>query len=279
MNLLGKVLTGVIVVTSIGVMFIAIVVYSTHRNFKEDADNLTAQLSDAKNENQQLESKLRSLESYLTSEVEASQQEVAKLETERVQLGNENQEFQLELDQLRQDQRARIAAVDATQKNNESLTTEVNTLRVAIQENQQARDDAVAKTIRNTAELHQADRVLSALKERGAQLVQQLSEATSLLRNNDIDPNTDPQAATPNVRGIVSATRRAAGKQLIEISVGADDGIKPLHTVEIYRGDRYLGRAVIIKTEPDRAVGRIINRFQEGQIQEGDNVATKFRIS
>ena len=70
----------------------------------------------------------------------------------------------------------------------------------------------------------------------------------------------------------------SAGNQLIEITVGADDGLKPGHTIEVFRGERYLGRAEILRTEPDRAVGRVIRRFQLGPIQEGDDVATRLRI-
>ncbi len=279
MNLLGKVLTGVILITSLIVMVVAVMVYSTHRNFKEDADKLTAQLNNAKQQNQQLESKLRSLESLLTGEVETAKQEVAKLESERIQLVAENTTFQSELDLLRQEQRTNTAAVVATQSNNESLTSEVDALRTAIQENQQARDEAVAVTIRATDELHQAQGTLTSLRERSIQLVQELGTATSMLRESGIDPSTDPKAGVPNVRGVVSAIHRAAGNQLIEVSVGADDGIKPGHTIEVFRGERYLGRAEILKTEPDRAVGRVIRRFQQGQIQEGDHVATKLRIS
>ena len=69
-----------------------------------------------------------------------------------------------------------------------------------------------------------------------------------------------------------------AGTQLIEISVGENDGIKPGHTVEVFRGERYLGRAEILRTEPDRAVGRVLRKFQKGQIQEDDDVATKLRV-
>ena len=65
---------------------------------------------------------------------------------------------------------------------------------------------------------------------------------------------------------------------MIEITVGADDGLRKGHTVEIFRGQRYLGRAVIIRTEPDRAVARVIRKFQQGPIQENDDVATKLRI-
>ena len=48
--------------------------------------------------------------------------------------------------------------------------------------------------------------------------------------------------------------------------------------VEIFRGDRYLGRAEIMRADPDRAVGRILREFQQGQIQENDDVATKLRV-
>jgi hypothetical protein len=82
----------------------------------------------------------------------------------------------------------------------------------------------------------------------------------------------------PRVRGKVTRTRRADGNQFIEITIGADDGVRPGQTIEIFRGERYLGRAQIMKADPDRAVGRIIREFQQGQIQENDDVATKLRV-
>ncbi len=278
MNLLGKSITVGIAVASILMMAFSLAVYSTHRNWRDDAQKLQTQLTEATNKNTQLESSRRSLESHLTAEVEASQQVVRKLESERVALIDQNTSIQSVLDQLRQQERTNTAAVASTQQNNEKLTAEVEALRAEIRENQQARDEAVAITIRSTDELHQAKGKLSALGERQAQLTQQLAEKVSLLRDNHIDPATDPQAAVPSIRGIVSATLRQAGNQLIEISVGADDGLKRGHTIEVFRGDRYLGRAEIIRTEPDRAVGRVIRKFQQGQIQEGDDVATKLRI-
>ena len=278
MNLLGKSLTVFIAIAAIMLMAFSMAVYSTHRNWRDDAEKLSAQLSEATNRNEQLQSSYNSLESQLTAEVEAAQQEVRKLESERVQLIEQNTSIQSVLDQLRQQERANTAAVASTQQNNEKLTAEVEALRAEIRENQQARDQAVATTIRSTDDLHQAQGRLSSLNERHIQLAQQLGEATAMLRENGIDPTTDSQAAVPSVRGVVSATIRQAGSQLIEVSVGADDGLKRGYTIEVFRGERYLGRAEIIRTEPDRAVGRVIRRFQQGQIQEGDDVATKLRI-
>lgn len=278
MNLLGKFFIVSIAVAAVFMMAISMAVYTNHRNWRTEAENLNTQLSEAKNKNEQLDSSYRSLESQLTAEVEASQQEVRKLESERVALISQNTTIQTDLDQLRQQERASIAAVASTQQNNEKLAAEVKRLRAAIRENQQARDEAVATTIRTTDQRHQLQGKLSMLEERHIQLAQQLGEATSLLRENGIDASADPQVAVPSVRGMVSATLRQAGSQLIEITIGSDDGLKAKQTIEIFRGERYLGRAEILRTEPDRAVGRIIRRFQQGQIQEGDDVATKLRV-
>jgi len=155
------------------------------------------------------------------------------------------------------------------------LTDEVAKLRQDIRDNQQARDQAFAQTLRATTDLHVVGGQLQQLQERNQQVVEQLAHVTMKAEAGGVDLKGD--VVTP-VRGVVSKTQRENGVQLIEISVGADDGVKKGNTVEVFRGDRYLGRAEIIRTDPDRAVGRVMREFQQGQIQEGDHVATKLRV-
>jgi hypothetical protein len=207
--------------------------------------------------------------------MEAAQQDVRKLESERVALVNQNTAIQREVDGLRAERRANDALVAATEENNNRLTEEVLKLRDLIKENQQARDEAFATTLKATSQLHTTAGDLQTTQERNDQLVQQVASLRRVVTENGLNEN---EPVTDQVRGKISATRRADGGQLIEITVGADDGIRPGGTVEIYRGDRYLGRAEILRAEPDKAVGRILREFQQGQIQEGDDVATKFRI-
>ena len=278
MNFFGKILIGLTAIASIFLLVASLAVYSTHRNWKEDFDALKVQLSTAQNQNQQLESQKNSLEGQLTAEVEFARQEASKLATEREQLVSQNIDIQRRLDELTQLERTNTAAVASTQANNEKLTGEVGVLREEIRTNQAERDLAFTTALQATDDLHQADNELTTLRERNTQLAQEVGNKTALLDENGIDPNTDPDAVMPRVRGIVSKTQSTAGSLLIEVTVGADDGLKPGHTVEVFRGDRYLGRAEILKTEPDRAVGRILRQFQQGQIEEGDDVATRFRI-
>lgn len=278
MNTLGKYLTGFIVLASVSLMTVSMMVYSTHKNWRTAAETLKSQLDAARNENQQLENRYNSLDSQLQAEVEAALQDVRKLESERVQLMAQNNLIQKQLEELQLEQRGNTAAVAATQANNKELTEELLALRASLLENQQKRDEAVNTAIAATDELHQAQGKLSTLVERNTQLTQDIAMKTSMLRENGFDPTATPDDVVPQVRGVVSAMRRSAGNQLIEITIGADDGVRKGHTVEIYRGQKYLGRAEIIRTEPDRAVARIIRKFQQGQIQEDDSVATKLRV-
>lgn len=278
MSFLGKILTGLICIASLFMMWVSINVYATHKNWKAEAEKLKSNLSQATASNAELESRLQSLQTTLTAEAEDLRRQAVKLETERTTLLSLNNTLQNDLDQLRQKQRANTAAVASTQANNEKLTEEVASLRSMNLENQEKRDQAFRIMIAATDNLHQAKGRLDSLEERNVQLVAELGQKRVLLNENGINPDTDPESVVPQVRGQVFATRRNAGSQLIEVSIGSDDGLKPGHTVEVFRGDRYLGRAEILTTEPDRAVGRVIRRFQQGQIQEGDNVATKLRI-
>jgi hypothetical protein len=278
MNLLGKIFVVFIVLVSFGLMLLSMIVYATHKNWHEEATAVKGRLDQARSENEQLQSRYQSLDSQLKSELEAARQEVRKLETERVTLLNENTTFQKDLDQLNQERREATEMVAETQTNNSGLMKEVAGLRQEIRDTQQARDEAFAITLNSTSELHKQQGNLVSTLERQRQLVKQVSHQTEILRRKGIDPNDSLDAIAPHVRGIVNATRRVSGNQFIEISIGADDGLKPGHTLEVFRGERYLGRAEIMRTEPDRAVARIIRRFQKGQIQEGDNVATKLRV-
>jgi hypothetical protein len=90
-----------------------------------------------------------------------------------------------------------------------------------------------------------------------------------------LNPNTPANAVTPTVDGVVSKIERTGGQQLVEVTIGSDDGLKSGDTLEVFRGSKYLGRLNVMTTAPDKAVGRVNRNFQQGQIMEGDRVATR----
>jgi predicted nucleic acid-binding Zn-ribbon protein len=278
MNWLGKIFVVLIFIMSIVFMTLALAVYATHKNWKDEATALNTRLTNANAEFERQKSEFNERESQLTAAVEASKQEISKLESERVALTERNAGIQSELDQLKAERRDATAAVAATQQNNQRLAQEVTGLRDDIRENQQARDRAFATTLKATEDLHQTKAELDATLERARQLTTQVADYTHIMNSSGVDPNTPPDAVVPTVNGLVSQVRQSAGTQLVELTIGADDGLKQGNTVEVYRGDRYLGRVEILRTSPDRAVGRVDRKFQQGRIVEGDRVATRLQI-
>ena len=84
-----------------------------------------------------------------------------------------------------------------------------------------------------------------------------------------------------DVEGKVSAIDAAAG--LMEISVGSNNGLLTGHTLEVYRtndgkgGAKYLGTLRIEQTEPDRSVGKVLNKLN-APVEVGDRVSNKFFV-
>ena len=281
MNLLGKIFVVLITVLSIVFMTLAMMVYATHKNWRDvvkGPNGLEAKLAQATTEYSQLQNQYNRLESQLKAESEAALQQVRKLESERVALVERGAAIQTELDEERRTRRDHTAAVAATQQNNERLAEEVGNLRDDIRNNQQARDTAFATSLQATEELHQVKGQFDTALERTRQLTSQVADYRTVMDSSGIDPNTDPNAVVPRVNGLVSQVKQTAGAQLVEVTIGSDDGLKQGHTAEVYRGDKYLGRVEIIKTSPDRSVGRVDRRFQQGQILEGDRVATRLQV-
>ena len=93
-----------------------------------------------------------------------------------------------------------------------------------------------------------------------------------VLDRHDLDEFTPVVDIPPRVDGVVTAV---SDRDLLEISIGSDDGLRVGHTLEVYRNNSYLGRVVVRRTEPDRAVVEILPEYRKGTIRKGDRVATK----
>ena len=109
-------------------------------------------------------------------------------------------------------------------------------------------------------------------EEKNTQAVLQIAQMKMVMDAHGLRPDTLVAHIPPKVEGVVL---EVSDKDLIEISIGKDDGLKEGHTLEVYRDNTYLGRIVIRRTAPDRAVGQIIKELQRGQIKRGDRVSTK----
>jgi len=287
MNLVGKIFTVLIFVMSLVFMSFAVAVYATHKNWRDTVMRppaeagrgqevgLQHQLENAKARNTELKDRLDQLEGALAAEKAAKRQALSKLETENEELKRERDQTEKEHAKLVQSQREAVAAMQATQETLTALRKEVDTLRADIRTAQSSRDDHFKQVVDLTDQLHQAVNEYKRLKARQVTLVADLAKCKELLRVHEISLEGDE--TPPRVDGLVLAT---PGAGLIEVSIGADDGLRKGHTLEVYRiaggQSTYLGRVVVMKTSPDKSVCKVDPNFRRGTIQKGDRVASKF---
>lgn len=291
MNLVGKILTVLILVMSLVFMSFAVAVYATHKSWKEvvtrpkeDAGpgkpvGLQHQLEESEARNEQLKDQHAQLQRKLDEQKTDALQVRGKLETQLDLRNQELAEKEESLSKHREDLRQAVASTKAAHETLETIRAEVDQLRKDIEEANVARDANFKEVVRLTDEMHQAVNELKRLKERNQQLVAELAKAREVLDHFGLKPEPSLYAETPpeGVEGVVLAAR----PDMVEISIGSDDGIRKGHKLELVRvsgGSRsYVGRIEVVQAYPDKAVCTILRDFQKSQVQRGDRVFSRLQ--
>lgn len=281
MTLLGKVFTVLIFIMSILFMGFSVVVFATHRNWKSLVDNsdtakgplgLKQQLQAQVETNKGLRAELDTLKNQLAVEMAARRSALSAAETKLAEAQQRLSAKEAELAGLQSAQTEATAALNAAETRLKELVMEVQKLRDEIRDVQLKRDEFFARVVKLTDDLHGAAGVERNLKEREAQLINEINKYKRVTDVLGVNPNIPVEAIAPPLDGIVVAVGE---KNLIEVSLGSDDGLRVGHKVDVFRDNNYLGSAVVLKTEPDRAVAQVDDKSQRGLIKVRDRVATK----
>lgn len=287
MNFVGKILIMLILVMSFVFMGFAVAVYATHTNWRDkvlgsanapsadEKSGLKKVLADKKAENAELQAALEKLKAEKDAEIKDKAESLVKLETEKKALQSERDDLTKQRDELSKKEKAAVAALDSSSKNLEKLTAEVGKIRQEIRVAQDDRDKQFAQVVKLTDQVHQREGEVVRLTERSKQLTQDITKARALLAKHGEDVNSPLDKTPPQLFGKVLAIN---DEKMVEVSVGSDDGLRVGHTMEVYRGDKYIGRVVILTTNTDRSVAKILPDYTKTPIQKGDNVATRLKV-
>ena len=162
----------IVLFMSILLMTLGLVVNRTHRNLKDERDDLKTQVDAAQKTYKELVAKHKQLDSELQREQVAVVNQLRKLEHERVTLIGRNETLEQNLQALTDVRRERTAEVLAVQERNNRLAGQVNDLQSEIKSNQQARDQAFVTVVKTTEELHQLQGQLEHTLERNSDLTE-----------------------------------------------------------------------------------------------------------
>ena len=150
MTFFGKILTVAILLMSVFYMGFALLVYSTHKDWKTEATNLQQQLAAEKNRVSQLAAQLDALDNQLTAEQARRAFQIAKLETELDEKRKDYDAVVRTEQQLQQENRELNATLQITQTNISRVSDENEELRSSVLATQQDRDAVFKSAVRSS---------------------------------------------------------------------------------------------------------------------------------
>jgi hypothetical protein len=273
MTLVGKIFTMLILVLSIVFMSFSMMVFATHKNWKTTAAKLQTDLGAANTALKDAKELLEREKMELAREQAARKAALAALQVRATRAEETLSAKQNELTTLAGSHSKATAAAEEAQRRLATLEDETKKLRDDLRGAQKKTDQMFLTVVDLTDKLNQAESLRQNLEEVNTQATQQMSQMKMVLDRNGLTADSLIAHIPPKVDGVVL---EMSERDLMEISIGADDGLKIGHSLDVYRGNQYLGRIVIKKTNPDRAVGQVMKELQRGQIKPGDRVTTKF---
>ena len=280
-NVVAKTLIVLQLVFSLCFMCFAGAVYTFQKGWRDKAEASARQVSD--------------LQKSLSDQQSARADEKTKLEADKKKLEDDAGNKTAQINQLTNDlgqARAGFAAAEqerdkyladllVAQQEAQARITETTASRSEINSLREQINAGIAQ--RRALEDQNLDRQgkIDEAAEREQQMLTEIGRLRDLCRVNRVDPNDvvvgPVPAAIVRVDGVVRQSRKNASRsaELVEISIGSDDGIGPKMKLIVFRGSRYICEIEITDVYPDMAVGRVIEETRNGSIERGDNVTTK----
>ena len=287
MSFLGKLLVGLQLFLSIVFLIFAGAVFSTQKNWKAAKELVDGNYTKLDADKKQIE------EAFAAHKTRAD----IDLKNEQQRAANAEGQVKLLKDQ-----------VDAADKENVAAKTERDEQRelakVSVEEARQRREEALLQRgINNDLQklLNEKNERLKAsedvnfnlkvaeksLFDKHSKVLSDLALYQKIIAANGL--STDPQSVAglqtppPAVDGEVLETKKGSrgSGDLIEISIGSDDGLAEGHKLSVYRSQtadraaKYLGDIKLVYVTPDRAVGAVVLKAKNGVIERGDNVTSK----
>ncbi|MCO6458033.1 MAG: hypothetical protein J5I93_22240 [Pirellulaceae bacterium] len=289
MTLLGKIFTMLILVMSVLFMGFSIAVFATHRQWDKVVNNpnpdpskgeqlgLKQQVEQQKQVNEELRRELEKSKAALAQEQAARRHILGNLYSQLDQRVQELSDKQKELDALNAFKSTATETLNTNANTLEKLTKEVMDLRDEIRVAEEDRNAQFSKVVSLTDQVNRTQGLYDQLEERRTQLALQITRMKGVMDKLGITVDTPTDNIPPKLDGWIVAVG-ATNTDLVEISLGSDDGIRKGHQLDVYRNGQYLGRIVVMETQPDRAVATILKEYRRGIIKKDDRVSTKLSL-
>jgi hypothetical protein len=275
MNLLGKLFIVLIFIGSIVLAAFSVTLYATHTNWKKQAETLTVELNQKKDELKKLQDAKVSMETALKLEIKRQADRIIALAMKAGDLERDNDEARDQFAKLKEELTTAVAVTEAA-------LAEAEAFRIQLDETSkklyQAQSEWVSMSTdlgKRVDEAHSLAIQLTHFERTSAQLAKDYRDAIEVLRTHGLQPNPALYAKHPPA-GIEGTVTEVRDRGVVQISIGSDSGLSKGHQLDIVR-DRegrssYIGKIEITSTAADVAVAQVMPEFRRGVVQRGDKV-------
>lgn len=283
MSTLSKVFVILVVVASFVYLGVTSALFAHRVNWKERHDGVKADAAKKEAElTQQVQTKAADIEQRdskiagLDSEIRNRAQVIEKLETDNKTANAKNEKLTTELAGIRTDVNTLKSNLDEAQKRNEILQDKVAEL-------QKEKDQAIAERDNKQNALKETESRLTISERNLADLEKQYIGRMKELDEVKTQMNA-LVAAGVNVEGISKGAKKPVDARVIAvsdvmnlliISAGRDSGVEPGMEFTIYRGDKFVGKAVVEKADKDWSSCRSVKEFEVERPSVGDAASSK----
>ncbi len=282
MTTVGKILVVLHLVLSVMFMAFAGAVYTAQTNWKEATKKAKDELARSKttigNITAERDKDLADAAdkiARLTTENQKLSGQGTALSTQVAALDSENRQLRKEVDQQRDF--AALTTTEAIERKKEAdLQRDVNSQLFA------SRETLVKNRNETEDKRFSLDVQLQQVSDKYEQLLNDYKITKSFLASKKL--TTDPKemivqtAPPPPVDGLITEVRKSdkSSQELVEISIGSDDGLVNGHKMTISNGSKYIGVVRLTMVQADKSVGTVVERAKNMTVHAGDKVSTKF---
>lgn len=273
MNLIGKILTILILLMSVSFFFISIMLGATHRNWKEAATRFKNEADQYQRVAEEAKSRGGQKDIVLARERVSRQMQLAQLES-RLKIAEDNLRDRENLLRTEQTRNKDITeALNLAERRLQKKDEEVQNL---FEDKRNLAADIADKfsLVQNlTNQIYELSNQLDELKKSNSDLSATLAQKTRVMKAWGLSDTQTTDHIVPKLNGRV--TRVASDNSLVGIGLGTDDGLRVGHELDIYRNDRFIGKVRITKTDFNESVAEIIRDYMQDRVREGDNVTSR----
>ena len=273
MNLIGKILTLLILIMSVVFFSVAIMLGAAQRNWKEAATTQSQRAQSFQTLLQESKSKAGEKQKFLESEKTARALQLSQLES---QIAVFKQQLVQKESELRAETVAsseRLARLEQASARLDQQDTDLKAIKSRNSELVDELANTFAKVKNLTNETFELKTTNSSLELLVADLNENIALKTKVMNRMGLDDNQLTAGIVPRIQSIVAEV--GTDGQFFAIRAGSDDGLRKGHQLDIYRNDRYIGKGVITKVEPSLSVLQTVAGFMQGQVAEGDHVTSE----